>query len=124
MKRDDTDFHRIDPRHYVIHDRLLNWARCVQVHSTSGSKCAPMFRHYRSSEVWQEPTALAPIDTIGGWKMEKMVRELPEKNTDAVRWHYIYYRVPVGKVCRLLGVSASGLAELVTDGRTMLANRA
>ena len=58
--------------------------------------------------------------------MEKAVAMLPEKHASAIRWHYVYATrgMQPGKVCRLLGVSASGLAELVTDGRTMLVNRA
>ena len=123
MKRDATDFHEVRTIHLAIHERLLNWARCVRP-STSGGQCAPMFRHYRSSEVWQQPTALVPIDTLDGNKMEKAVGGLPDKHREAVRWHYVNARVPLGKMCRLLAVRPEALAELVHDGRSMLKNRA
>lgn len=125
MKRDDTDFHRIDPRHYVIHDRLLNWARYV---SSGGGRLSvmPMFRLYVSTEQYAQHEPTIPVDTLDGSAMEKAVAKLPEKHASAIRWHYVYATrgMQPGKVCRLLGVSAAGLAELVTDGRTMLKNRA
>jgi hypothetical protein len=99
----------------------MNWSRYVTVRP--GSACAPMFRHYRSSEVWVS-TAKTPVDTLDGHQIEKQVAQLPAKNRDAIRWHYVFWRVHPGKVQRSLAVTRLGLALLIHDGRSMLKNRA
>jgi hypothetical protein len=116
------DFHAVRPEHIAIHDALLNWVRVVRDSQTS-TACQPMFRHYRSSEVWSAPDPQIPTDTHGGWRMEKMVRNLPPKHRDAIRWAYVHRRVPPHKAARTLAVSILALGDLVHDSRSMLKNR-
>ena len=123
MMRDLPDFHVVLPTHIPVHDRLLNWA--VVVGSSGGhSGVAPMFRNYRSTEVWAEVRAKAAPDTLDAIKIEKQVYALPEKNCMALRWSYVYFhRMGLHKACRALAVNQAGLADLINTGRTMLKNR-
>jgi hypothetical protein len=121
MQRDLPDFHTVHPLHLVIHDRLCNWSRYVAGGGRT-AQVAPMFRAYRSSEVWgQEPNI--PIDSLDGHEIEKAVGKLPEKNRDAIRWSYVFSYIPAPKVQRHLGVTRVGLVTLIHDGRAMLKNR-
>jgi DNA-directed RNA polymerase specialized sigma24 family protein len=123
VKRDDIDLHAVRHEHLAIHERAMNWARYVRDGNRSGHGTAPMFRHYRSSEVWGTDTLRTPIDTLDGHRMEKAVAQLPEKHRDAIRWSYVYVWIQPAKACRGLGVTRSGLADLVHDARSMLKNR-
>ena len=119
------DFHTVRHEHIGIHDALCNWARCVRV-AVAGGKPAPMFRAYRSSEVWAADEARIPTDTLAGWKMERAVSNLPEKHRAAIRWHYVFYAGKKGtpaKVAHKLAVTETALHLLVHDGRSMLRNR-
>lgn len=131
MKRDLPDFHAVRPEHLDIHDSLCNWARVVRVHLTSGGNCQPMFRQYRTAnysfdkiaDVWVDDTPKRPPpDLQAGWRMERAVRHLPEKERAAVRWHYVYPVQP-HKMARCLAVTPLGLHDLVHAGRSMLKNR-
>ena len=123
MKRDFIpDFHAIREGHGPIHDALLNWSRLVRVSVHSG-KPAPMFRHYRSSEVWISDEPRMPIDSLEGWRMERAVSNLPEKPRAAIRWHYVHSYRPPAKEARKLAVTQTVLHQLVHDGRSMLKNR-
>ena len=126
MKRDACpDFHTIREGHGPIHDSLLNWARLVRV-SVHGGKPAPMFRHYRSSEVWTADDSRVPVDSLAGWKTEQAVSNLPEKPRAAIRWHYVFYAGKKGapaEVAHKLAVTQTVLFQLVHDGRSMLKNR-
>lgn len=125
MKRDAAiDFHRVAEVHLKIHDRLLNWARYVGPNG-GGLSALPMFRLYISTEHYESPVGPSiPVDSLDGHEMEKAVAKLPEKHAMAIRWYYVFPGVHPGKVCRGLAVSAAGLQGLVTDGRSMLKNRA
>lgn len=123
MKREDTDFFVVYPHHLAIHDLLMNWSRYVGTGKGGLTGASPMFRGYRSSEVWSQECSL-PIDELAGHAMEKEVGKLPEKNRDAIRWHYVFWRIPPGRMCRYLGVGRADLAGLIHDGRSMLKNRA
>lgn len=120
MKRDAIDFHAVRDIHEPIHLRLLNWARVVRVNALM-DKPAPMFQHYRSSEVWAEQTRGIPADLLDGWQMERSVSRLPGKQRDAVRWYYVKPSDPY-KQARKLAVSRQGLFDLVDLARTMLKN--
>ena len=120
MKR-DIDFHGVEERHLAIHARLLNWARWCN--NRTGSAVTPMFRHYRSTDVWAEPTAIEPVDSLDAAKVEKAVTALPVKHKAAAQWHYVRCTVSPIRAARTLAVSLRGLADLVHDARTMLVNR-
>jgi hypothetical protein len=123
MNRDlETDLHCVRHEHLAIHERLANWARYVR-DSRPGQAVAPMFRGYRSSEVWISDAPRVPIDTLDGHQMEKAVSKLPEKHRDAIRWSYVYVWIHPGKIQRGLGVTRLGLVGLIHDGRSMLKNR-
>ena len=122
MKRDDIDFHRVAALHQATHERLLNWARCVSQSSSTGS-CQPMFRQYRSTEVWHTKIVGVAPDTIDGMRIEKEVAKLPEKHAHATRWCYVFPWRDERKVCRILAVTRDGLQGLITDSRSMLRNR-
>ena len=121
MMREAVDFHLVADKHLAIHARLLNWARWCN--NRTGSAVTPMFRAYRSTDVWAEPTVIEPVDTLDAARVEKAVTALPEKHKAATQWHYVRCTVSPIRAARSLAVSLSGLAELVTDARTMLVNR-
>jgi hypothetical protein len=132
MNRDALDFHAVRDSHIQIHDALLNWARVVRVHLTSGGNCAPMFRHYRTAnysfdlndQEWVDDTPKRPPpDMLAGWKMEKQMRFLPEKHRAAVKWHYVEPHKPPARVAYRLALTQSALFDLVHDARSMLKNR-
>ena len=120
MIREAVDFHFIPLRQEAMHMRLLNWGRWC--HPTArGTAPAPMFRNYRSTELWTEATCSSPLDPLDAGKLEKAVRLLPEKYPEALRWHYVKSGPPI-RCARALGVTLDGLARLVVDGRSMLIN--
>lgn len=128
MNRDETDFFIVLPQHLDIHDRLRNWARYIAANGYK-KNCAPMFQHYRSSEVWAETQAFNPVDRIDGHRLEKAIGALPDKHKYAVRWVYVYScggdgRAPVWPKTaqRSLGVNREGLVYLINAARSMLRN--
>ena len=124
MKRDAIDFHAVRPEHFNIHDRLLNWAVYITP-GRGGTATSPMFRQYRSTEVWQQHVASRIVNKLDGAKMETAVWMLPEPERTAIRWSYYYsqHGCPVWKVCKVMGVNQATLEGLVHTGRTMLRNR-
>lgn len=122
MKREENfDFFAVAPQHFALHERLLNWARYVS--SNGRQTVQPMFRSYRSTEIWAQSRDRLVTDPLDGHKIEKAVSALPDKHRDAIRWSYVWFRIPPQKMCRYLAVTRAGLALLVRDGRVMLLNR-
>jgi DNA-directed RNA polymerase specialized sigma24 family protein len=120
MKRDSVDFHEVKPRHAAVHLRLENWA--LWAHGSRRSFVQPMFRYYRTENVWVPQDPKPPVDQSDALKMEKAVTNLPEKHRHAIQWSYIIKCTPI-KACRSIGVTARGLGELVDEARAMLVNR-
>lgn len=117
-----VDFHYVSEAHREIDADLTQWARWVRV-KPSGWQTHPMFRQYRSHHwQWHMPEFQIPVNTLEAHEMEKAVARLPEKNRDAVRWHYVYRNNPI-QMARRLAVSKEGLLRLVVDARQMLVNR-
>jgi|SRR3972149_990224 len=117
-----VDYNYIKPEHETIHARLENWARWVRVRP-NGWATSPMFRLYQSkNRQWEAPVIQHPVDTLDAVLVEKAVALLPVKHREAIRWSYVHCRDPLG-MARTLAVSKQGLADLVSDGRTMLNNR-
>lgn len=120
MKRESIDFHQVAERHLAIHARLLNWARWCN--GKPGSSVSPMFRAYRSTDVWAAPSIGEPVDKLDAAKIAKAVIALPDKHRSATQWHYVKPVAP-GRAARELAVTLADLAKLVHDARTMLVNR-
>jgi hypothetical protein len=120
MQREAVDFHFIPVRQEAIHLRLLNWGRWC--YSRPGASTQPMFRFYRSPEVWGNDGQSLPVDSLDAHRIEKGVVALPEKHGAAIRWHYVGKAGPL-KFSKSIGVTQEALAELVIDGRNMLVNR-
>ena len=116
-----ADHHHIEAHHRVIDARLVNWARWVKV--TPRAQVSPMFRMYQSkSRQWHQPQIRDTVDLLDAQHIEKLMRHLPFKNREAVVWSYVYPELPPAKVRTYLGVTHSGLSQLVKDGRQMLLN--
>jgi DNA-directed RNA polymerase specialized sigma24 family protein len=121
MKRDYIDFHFVEPHQIAIHDRLINWARYVQVKVPHW--VAPIWKLGKSNtRQWHAPEPRIEVDILDGHAVEKAVYALPEKHRAAIRWHYVYKSGPVA-ACRKIGVNAEMLRRLVIEGRAMLVNR-
>ena len=117
-----VDFHFVSIGHHDIDKDLEQWARWVRPRP-AGWQTHPMFKQYRSHAwQWHVPELHPPINTLDAHKMEIAVSKLPQKNRDAVRWHYVFRNNPI-QMARQLGVSKLGLLALVVAGRTMLNNR-
>ena len=120
MKRDNIDFHTVQPEHEAIHGRLKNWSRWVTVRGMHW--IGPIWKLGKSNgRQWDEPVLRAEVDTLDAVEIEKAVSRLPEKHRSAVRWAYVFKDSPA-RNCREMGVSMEGLDALVRSGRTMLKN--
>ncbi len=120
MKRDAIDFHAIPERQAKMHERLENWARSQ--FGGFGASASPMFRLYKSDEVWYAPMATVPVDHQDAAKIARGVHALPEPHMRALDWHYVNTCSPL-KIRRTLACTAEALARYVIDGRDMLINR-
>lgn len=118
------DLNHIPQRQEAINTRLENWARWVR-DKPSGWSMQPMFRMYQSkARHWDiTPHIHVEVNSLDGLKLERIVSALPDKHRDAIRWAYVFGFIHPGKIQRSLGVNATGLAELLIDGRDMLRNR-
>lgn len=124
MKRDAIDMHSVPDHQHQIHERLMNWARWVNVRPHYAT--SPMFKimGYRSnSRQWHAPEPRPTIDLLDALAVEKTMRHLPEKHRSALQWHYLYPFILPWRVCRHLGLSQDGLGALVMAARTMVDNR-
>ena len=120
MRRDGIDFQVFPAHQEVIHGRLQNWARwCFD---RSGASVSPMFRGYRSTDVWAAPTVSEPVDTIDAARVAKAVIALPEWHRHSVNWYYIKPVHPK-RAAQALAVTVADLAQTVIDARQMLINR-
>ena len=115
-----VDFHAVPPHQDAIHARLLNWGHWCR--RREGSGASPMFRSYRSTDVWAPASVSQPIDGLDAQRIAKGVAHLPEQHRHGIQWHYVRPVAPM-RMCRALGLTAEGLAQLVVDGRQMLINR-
>lgn len=116
-----ADFFALDPKHWRMDQRLDNWSRWLQPRLRS--QVQPMFRGFRSSEVFAHHEISVPIDSLDAAAMEKQVYALPEQHRDSIRWAYVY-RIKPWKFCRHMGITQDRLCGLIHDGRQMLINRA
>ena len=122
MRAETVDYTYVRPEHEAIHARLENWRRWVRIRP-HGWHTSPMFRLYQSkNRQWEMPILHQPVDSLDALKVEKAVSGLPDKHRAAIRWCYVFTGNPVA-MARKLAVSKQGLADLVSDGRTMLHNR-
>lgn len=116
-----VDFHAVPERQVEVHKRLENWAIWTRP-AGQGGGVHPMFREFRSKE--ERERARDPrlqCDSLDGLCVERALREVPAKNSAALRWAYVHKGSPK-KAAQSLGVSFDGLAELIMDGRDMLKN--
>jgi len=120
MKCEPVDFFAVEYKHLAIHGRLENWARWCR--NCPASRVQPMFRLYRSTEVWAHHEPAIPVDSLDAAHMQKAVTKLPKPNSGAIVWYYIRPIDPK-RAARNLGATLSGLAVLVRDGRQMLINK-
>lgn len=125
VPRQIVDFSAVPPSQFKIHDRLENWARwCRDRPNREGSAGSPMFALYRSSEARRAYgfETNVPVDKFDAAAIAKAVAVLPDKHRRALQWCYLHPRNPIA-MARELGVSLSGMADLVTAGRQMLINK-
>lgn len=126
MKRDQIDFHIVEPQHADIHFRLENWGLWAKDRDPRLAKqdSSPMFRMTRSGHgdrAYGAPTVTA-INSMDAQRVAKGVALLPEPHRIAVNWFYIKPVSP-SKACRMLATNMGGLAEFVRSARQMLINR-
>ena len=81
-----------------------------------------MFRGYSPYLVPRGSSGASDVDTLDAQAIQKIMHRVPERQARALGFHYVHPYVSPGKVCRLLGVSFTGLRDLVSDGRTMVKN--
>jgi len=119
-----VDLNHIAPRHDAINLRMEEWGRCIKVRPQPW-KMQSIWRQYRAPRQYAYETQdiPVPINTIAAYEIERIVSMLPDKHRTAIRYFYVFPYVPVMAVCRELGVSRSGLADLLTDTRDMVKNR-
>lgn len=121
--RPSVDFNAIKPGHEAIDARLRNWARWCQPRGEGYPGTAAGFGLYRSSDArTADATASPPIDHLDATAIQKGVNALPLNHRFAVNWHYVTGE-PARKMAKKVGETLDGLAQLVSEGRTMLLNR-
>ena len=121
--RYEIDFHAVKPAHEAVHAELQNWAAWCEPRRRGGLGCAPMFRLYRPPPEFSGHEPTRQVDALAAVSAQQKFIGLPEKHRHALAWAYVYPWVPPGKAQRLLALTRQGLADLVHDGRQMLANR-
>lgn len=114
-----VDFNHVPTNQIAIHDRLVNWAKWAR--GSRGSNVHPMFRQYRN-DYWEPAPPQSSADVLDAVKIQKVMKDIPEKQRIAVQWCYIARSNPT-KAAKDLATSKSGLMELINDGRTMISNR-
>lgn len=119
MTRHIIDFNHVPTEQLPTHERLVNWERW-QRGGNSGN-VHPMFRHYRPTG-YAEATAPSTVNPLDATEVQKVMKDIPERNRIAIQWFYIVRSGPT-KVCMALGCSKEGLAALIIDGRAMIRNR-
>lgn len=120
MQRDFIDLHIVPDHQLAMHERLQNWARWCR--GKPASAVAPMFRGYRSSDVWAAPEVGTPVDKLDASKIASAVAALPETHRAATGWHYVHPVSP-GRAARELGLTIAALGQAVIDARQCLINR-
>ena len=114
------DFHSVDPAHQTIHDMLLNWSRWV--HVGQARFVSPMFAQYRSNAwQWHTPEYRETCDPLEAQALEKLMRYLPRKQREAIKWNYVI-RCSPAHARQALGCTYAELAAYVREGRQMLCN--
>lgn len=118
-----ADFSKIPTRHAEINLRCERWGRWI-TKTEKAWRVHPMFAQYRSHAwQWEMPEIHVPGTPGENMEIEKLVSELPSKHRTAVRWAYAFPWVPVSAVRQYLGVTRSGLAEMLDAARDMLLNK-
>lgn len=120
MKREAIDLHLVPAHQEAIHLRLVNWSRWCR--GKPASNCAPMFRGYRSTDVWAAPSIGEPVDKLDARKIASAVAQLPTQHRLSLGWHYVHPTGP-SRAARELGLTIAALAQCVIDARQMLVNR-
>lgn len=117
--KNSVDFNHVPAEQAAIHDRLVNWAKWAK--GSRPGNVHPMFRQYRN-DYWEQAPAPSRTDTLDAVNVQKVMKDIPERNRIAVQWCYIIRSSPT-KACQALGTSRDGLMQLINDGRLMIRNR-
>lgn len=117
MKRDYVDFSYIPQEQLPMHWRLVNWERTLR--GSAGTGVAPMFRQYRSSEVYSDGGGKLPLDHQDADIIGRAVVALPTCNLLAINWWYVKPNAP-SKAAAGMQCSLSELAQHVINGRALL----
>jgi hypothetical protein len=119
-----NDLSHIPTRHDSINLRLEQWARWVRVTPQKWGT-QPMFRWARSNaRQWEtDPVIHETLNTLECHEIERAVYFLPEKHRTAIRWAYCFPNRPATTVRQHLGVTRTGLCEMLNQARDMLKNR-
>jgi len=120
MTKAPIDFNACSIAHEPMDARLKNWASWVRPRASSWVH--PMWRGFKSNEIWTGPTASVPLDPLDAQALEKGVSALPEQHRFAVRWCYVYGGQP-RKAAQHVGETLEGLQVLIVNARAMLINR-
>lgn len=120
----------------MIHRALLHWGQWVSVNKLNYRQCGSAERAYRDDSAYngvhEKPSSIQPL---AAWKVNQMVKALPEKHKTAIQWHYVFShgghkpfgtlhaRVSPHAQARRLAVPVIVLHDLVHAGRSMLKNR-
>jgi DNA-directed RNA polymerase specialized sigma24 family protein len=115
-----VDFHAVPETQSAIHARLLNWAAWCR--GRGGPSVSPMFRQYRSTDIWAAPVGGMPVDSLDAGRIARAVVALPEDRRAATNWYYVRPVSP-RRACQAIGVSVEALALLVIEARKMLIER-
>lgn len=123
-----VDFARIPPTQWDVHERLENWGRWSHGSDGRGRGVAPGFESYRTSDRWVERTygelTVVTVNSKDAVAIQKTVNELPEKHRQALHWAYIHGGKNAQGQAWKLALSLQGLADMLSDARIMVRNRA
>ena len=120
MQKSIVDFHHVEEKHFDIHDRLLNWARWVQVRPQYFVH--PMFQQYRSHAwQWHTPVHVDSVDILDAQAIEKLMHKLATSYREAIKWAYVVRCSPT-HARQAIGCTYADLYGFIRDGRQMLCN--
>lgn len=113
-----VDYFYIPEDQGQIHERLENWADWLRPRLPL--QTSHMFLMCKSgARQWHQPQIRKQCDLIDAHKVEVLIRNLPAKNREALRWYYVK-RYSEKRARIKLGLNQQQLHDLVIQSRYMV----
>lgn len=82
----DYDYYACPPE---IADQIENWRRWATGRTKPYGRCMSIESRYKSPDVFEPAQAMVSIDILAAAEVERIIRNLPDKNRAAIKAHHI-----------------------------------